>query len=474
MTISKATVYALGEFSNRIGKILAIFLLAYVLDKQQYGIYAYILASSGVLVALLDAGLNTLLILRASVQRFGNIFAMFALAKLFAIFIVVAGFFFVNLSTPLLNNVEASIVVPLVLLSLSLDSQAFIGNALRARLDYLSDSLVKIIASAGFLILLVVLILAHLQLNAVSALWSQATMIGFAVGFGAWRLWAVRADLANPRSHAARGVRAILAISLPFAISSFGASFFNTIDTLVLGSLSEFNANATFSLVHRIGLMSHLPIGILVGFVLPYLTAQFGRSQARRPDRSIVDWMIVLAALAGFSIGQIFVLGVENILVPLLGNQYSEAAHVAATLSLYVVPIYVYSIVTTILTAKRFILSPSLFFAAATMVSAGLDYLVVSHFPPLNVAYVSAFSNWLLMCAFCALYRNRMGEWPLRPRTAALILLAGICTLGLNHFGERSINSAIRIFLLLGSFVAAATLFLQKRHLLTAMSRAAA
>lgn len=46
MTIRKATIYALGEFSNRIGKALAIFLLAYLLAKEQYGIYNYILASS--------------------------------------------------------------------------------------------------------------------------------------------------------------------------------------------------------------------------------------------------------------------------------------------------------------------------------------------------------------------------------------------------------------------------------------------
>jgi O-antigen/teichoic acid export membrane protein len=474
MMIRKASVYALGEFSNRIGKALAIFLLAYLLAKEQYGIYNYILASSGVLVALLDAGVNTLVILRASMQRFGKLFALFALSKLVAVVVVVTGFFLLNLVTPILDNVDAAIVVPLVLLSLSLDSQAFVSNALRARFDYMGDALVKLIASAGFLVLLVALILGGVQLNAVNALWAQATMIGLAVGFGAWRIWVARAELCSPRSHSARGVRTVLAISLPFAISSFGASFFNTIDTLVLGSLSEFNASATFSLVHRIGLMTQLPIVILIGCVLPYLTAQFGKSQAKPPDRQLVDWTILLAALAGLVMGQVFVLGVENILVPLLGAPYAEAAHVAATLSLYVVPIYVYPIVTIILTAKRFILSPSLFFAAATLSSAGLDYVVISRFAPLDVAWVSAFSNWLLMCALCALYRHRIGEWPLRPRTAALIAAAGVCMLALNQLDPGSMNSLIRALLLLGSFAAATTLLQQKRLLQTAMSRAAA
>lgn len=474
MLMRNAKVYALGEFSNRMGKALAIFLLAYLMAKEQFGMYSYILASSGILVALLDAGLNTLVILRASVRRFRNVFKLFVLAKLTSIFIVVSCCLVLNQITPLFDNVSVSIAGPLLLLSLCLDSQAFIGNALRARLDYLGDAVVKIIASAGFMLLLVALTLAHLQLEAVTALWSQALMIGMAIGFGAWRIWNVRTDLANPRSHTMRGVRSIFAISLPFAISSFGASFFNTIDTLVLGTLSQFNANATFNLVHRIGLMSHLPIGILVGFVLPYLTAQLGRSHAKAQDKKLIDWMVALAALAGLGIGQIFVLGVEYILVPTIGSQYAEATQLAATLSLYVVPIYVYSILTTFLTAQRFILSPSLCFAAATLVSAGLGYVVVSQFSPLDVAYVSAFSNWLLMCGFCVLYRKRIGDWPLRPATAGLIVLAGTCTLALNYFTPGNLSLAIRLLLLLVSFAAGVTLFIRRKQLLlTEMSNAA-
>lgn len=466
MIVRKATIYTLGEFSNRIGKSLAVFLLAYLVAKEQYGIYSYLVAASGVVAALLDSGLNTLVILRASVQRFRRLFKLIVICKLAVLGTVVCALLGWNFIAPLFRNLAASAFVPFVAISLALDLQAFVGNSLRARLDYNGDAIVKMVGSLGFLAVLAGMYLLGWQLNAIAALWSQAAILTVAVVIGAMRIWVVRAQFARLGPHVERGFKSLLAISVPFAASSFCGSFFNTIDTLMLGMLSAFSANATFSLIHRVGLMSHVPVGILVGFILPYLTARFGKGRAAPPDREFMDWLISICAIAGLGVSQLYVLGVDWVVVPTLGAAYRDAMHVASVLSLYVVPIYCYSVINTTLIAKRFIVSTSLLFGVATLLSAALDYIVVSTLNPLMVAYVCTSVNWLLLGGFCFLYRTRLGVWPMSASTVALIIVAGSTVVALSFVPSGNVGAAIRLISCCVAAVLAASAYFRKMHLL--------
>lgn len=442
--LKQALVYSSGELVNRLGKPAAVVLLAAMLSKEQYGIYSYAFAMSGVVLAFLDAGLNTLVILRCNRQHFARLFVSIAACKLLVAIVVLLLVVVWNGAAPIFRHTGTQILLPFLLMSALSDASAFLANSLRALHDFHGEAWLKANANLGLLAVLLLFLAVGWAASATAALWIHVVVLAAAVAYGSWRLMAKRTvrSGSHPR-HARAAMAAVVTISLPFAAANVFGSFFSFIDSLVLGHFGFFEVNATFSLAHRIGLLCHFPVGLVMGFLLPlWAERRTGSTRTARVD--LQRSYIVLLAVGAVLVSQVYVLGVSRVLTLFLDGAYADLRATATVLSGYVVPHFSYSLISTALLARRHILVPSMLFAVATVLSLVLDWLIVTHIQATLVMYVTVLANWFLLLAFIFLFRFRVREWPLWPQELLAVVALGAVVIALANLPPTVTGDAIR------------------------------
>lgn len=424
MLIRNTWIYLFGEILNRGGKFLAIYMMATLMAKTEFGRYSFVLSICLVVLVFFDFGVNSLVILRTTWKRVGHLIPLFQLTKLVVTLFVCLALASGEVTFGLIDPIDGRNFTPFLLLCVGWDLQTFTGSALRARLNYVGEMVTKAIANVGFLLVLLVAVLIGLSLDLTAALWLQsaATIVGSIYG-----LLALRRGLKRwlpPLRHARRGLKSIVKIGAPMTLATSGGVLQLAIDSLVLGSNNYLDANASYTLVQRMGQFAQLPMLVVLFAALPYVVEQL-KGGIRRPNVDLLRTIVMLLTWSGIAIGHFFVLAAEWAIPYALGDRYDDVGIYGAVLGLYIIPLYIYPVLTNLLSAMRLVVGVQSLAAASTMVSLILDLIVIRLYGPYAVAWVAVAVAWLFLVACIVFYRIRGCDWPI---DLSIFLLAMIGT----------------------------------------------
>ena len=88
MLLKNTAFFFLGEAFNRTAKFGAVAIIALVMSKREFGAYAFLLSGCLFVLVFLDAGINTMIVMRGSSKKGENLVPLFILTKLVAILFV--------------------------------------------------------------------------------------------------------------------------------------------------------------------------------------------------------------------------------------------------------------------------------------------------------------------------------------------------------------------------------------------------
>jgi O-antigen/teichoic acid export membrane protein len=429
MLLKNTALFSVGEFASRAGKLLSVYVVAMAMAKSDFGTYAFVLSLSLVVVTLFDFGDNSLVLLRLTRSKFASLLSYFYLAKLTttvccSILVLVAYYFAGHV-----GGLYPAVLPAFLAFCVTWDVQTFLCNAQRARHDFAGEMWSKIIANFGFLAALLVVIALHTRISVSIALWVQALAFVIGIGFSFRRLHPYLPHILPPRRHAWRGVKAILRIGAPMTLAASVGVLQASIDSLVLGGSSHLDANASFTIAQRMAQMTYLPLGVLVSVALPYLSEGL-QSGKRALDAKKLDQAFLSLVMAGAVIAQVFVLIGEWVIPHALGPRYGDVAQYNQVLALYIIPIYIFPVLTGLLWVMRVVVATQSLYGVSTLLSLILDIVAIQHFGPFAVVWVAVIVNWALVISFVLLYRLRIRSWPLRWPTV-LVGLLGTVAIGI-------------------------------------------
>lgn len=472
MIVKNSAFLLLGEAVNRGGKMLGFYVVALLLQKTMFGAYSFLISLSVPVMVALDFGLNSVIVYRTSPSRYRRLMPFFLLLKTMVVALVCLGLTGLQ-SLFHLIPVAAPEFAAFLFLCLGYDLQIFMSNSLRTGLDFSGDFWLKLLSNCLFLVALILVLAFHSRLSVTIALWLQAAAFLLSAAWALPRLLAMLPRRVPLRRHRSKGLKAVARISAPMAIAGSAGLLQPSIDSLVLGSTRHFETNASFTLVNRLNQFAQLPVNILIFSGLPYLVEHLGgvrKTIDRKTLWAVVSLLIVVGAIAS----QAFVLVIEWLIPWMLGRQYSDTVSYAAVLSLYVVPLYVYSLLLNLLCIVRQVVATQLIMAAGTLLGLGLDIWVIRTAPASQIMWVTVAGQWFLLGLFTAYYRIKLREWPFGPVQLCLI---GLSTLALLvpwlSFGEANWReSLVRCVILTATISAGAVLALRHKPLILGLLRA--
>jgi O-antigen/teichoic acid export membrane protein len=427
MLLKNTALFSIGEFASRAGKLLSVYVVAMLMAKSDFGTYAFVLSLSLVVMTLFDFGDNNLVLLRLTRAKFASLLPYFYLAKIIttvccSVLLLIAYYFAGHI-----GGLYPAVLPAFLLFCVSGDVQTFLCNAQRSRHDFAGEMWSKIIANFGFLAALLAVVALRTHVSVSVALWVQSLAFVIGAGFSFRRLRPHLKGILPLWRHALRGVKAILRIGAPMTLAASVGVLQASIDSLVLGGTSHLDANASFTIAQRMAQMTYLPLGILVSVALPYLSEGL-RSGKRAPDVKKLDQIFLGLVMTGAVIAQIFVLIGEWVIPYALGPRYADVAQYSQVLALYIIPIYVFPVLTSLLWVMRVVVATQSLYGISTLLSLVLDLVAIQHYGPFAVVWVAVIINWALAISFVLLYRLRIASWPLRWPTV-VVGLAGTASI---------------------------------------------
>lgn len=465
MLLKNTALFTVGEFASRAGKLLSVYVVALLMSKSDFGTYGFVLSLSLVVMTLFDFGDNSLVVLRLTRSKFSRLLPYFYVAKMTTTFgcgvLVVVAYRFAGH----VGGLYPAMLLAFLVYCVTADVQTFLCNAQRARHDFQGEMWSKIIASFGFLTALLIVVVLGMRISVTVALWVQAAAFIVGAMFSFLRILPYLARILPPTRHVRRGVKAILMIGAPMTLATSVGVLQASIDSLVLGGTSHLDANASFTITQRMMQMTYLPIGILVSVALPYLSEGL-KSGKRALSSKALDQAFMMLVIAGAVVAQIFVLLGEWAIPYALGQRYADVAQYSEVLALYIIPIYIFPVLTGLLWVMRVVVAAQTLYGLSTVVSFILDVVAIRYFGAFAVVWVAVAINWALLICFILLYRLRVRAWPLRWPTA-LMGVAGAFSIALPRLlwsraglGE----SALRALIALAFLALLAAMIWWQRH----------
>jgi O-antigen/teichoic acid export membrane protein len=319
------------------------------------------------------------------------------------------------------------VLAPFLLLCIGWDASAFLGNALRTRLNFVGDFLIKIIANGSFLTVLTTLSLIDARINIAQVLWLQAASFVPACLLGFyWTLQGVERALPATR-HAKRGLLSLARIGTPMALAASVGVGQVSIDSIVLGAGAHMEVNASFTLVNRLGQMAQLPVNILIFSGLPYIVDALRGGKV--PDKNLLHIVVALLIGSAIVVANIFILANEWLVPFALGPQYSDVVYFAPWMGFYIIPLYIYPLYSNLLSAMRRVVVTQAISALATIMNLLLDIFVIRLHGPYAVAWVAGSMHWVLLTAFAGYYRWQVGYWPMSKTNVVFAIFGGAAIL---------------------------------------------
>lgn len=463
------SIYGLGELFSRLGKILYVYLLALILLKEDFGYYNYILALAGVILIFLDCGLGANVVLRAHSRKFKRLFGLFLSAKV-AVLTTVSVVFLLYYTAQSIFSTDAltATILLTLLLAIFWDLSAFLANAHRANFDYLGDAVSKVIGNGLGLIFLVAAYIGSVPLTISQALLIQIFSFALVVVWSLVRIrkrgiifypWTVKSW---------RKLLVIIKIGAMFALAASSGSLLASMDMIILGYFKELELLASFSIAHRAGLLTYVPMGIVLGYLLPHLSSSFGQGKSV-PVHRLLDIFMCICCLMALALSQCYILGIEWLIVPRLNESYGDLPSIARIMALYVLPIYVHTVIWTLLCAMRHSVIAQMPAALATLVTAITDLALIHGGQSSLVVWTPVVANWIMLIVLVSIYRIKTGCLPFGKRAVAVYATCFLVMLGISFPGkiDAVVFSMLRFLLVILS-IAGALWFAWKLKILNA------
>jgi O-antigen/teichoic acid export membrane protein len=414
MLTSNATLYTIGEVVNRSCKVASIFLLVNILTKSEFGSYSYLLSMVGVVIIFLDAGINILLQLRASGDRLLRLFKVFFITKILLILTITLGFFLLGaMSLPLVTYPLVEWLPSVLLLSIGWDLSTFLASAHRANFDFLGEAIAKFLWSMVFIIGLATAKILDLQISAFEAVLLQ--LLGFIVAI-IWSLARIGwrgVTILKVRAHIWSQSGKVLSISLPFAFSGALASLLNSIDQLVLGYFSQLDFLASFAIAQKFVLLMYLPLGIVQGFIMPYL-AESTRKTRHVSSLNALEKMLFISLVSAVGLSQLYILAIDWVIIPILGtDKYSDVAEMGRVMVLCLPFMFMHVVLWTVLVSMRFTVLAHIPATIITLVVTSFDYVLISMGQVQLMVWSPVLANFLMLGGLSWIYRLKLRLQPI-------------------------------------------------------------
>jgi O-antigen/teichoic acid export membrane protein len=310
----------LSEVLSRLIKIVLIIYAARILGTSGYGVFSYVLSTTGLITVTADIGITTFLTRQISRERKVNA-AYIATAFAMKLVFVVIGALILIIAVPLITKIEGVVaLIPFMILLVLFDCIRDIVLAIvRGREIMQSEAGIYIFTNAVIVALGLFAIFYFRSSASLIIAYTIGNFIGSSVAFLLYKKYFV-----NIWRYFNRGlIKQIFVESWPYALLSLlGVIMMNT-DIIMLGSLGEASDVGLYSAAYKpVDIMYVIP-GIFVSALLPAMSRMV--KEQNKKLRNTLEKSISTMFLMGLPIVAGGIILSQNIINFLFGSQYIEA-----------------------------------------------------------------------------------------------------------------------------------------------------
>ena len=399
-------IYTIGELFNRASKIASIFILATIMTKTEFGKYNYIIALTSFFLVTFDFGINMMLILRGSNDKLRRLFSIFIYSKLLIYVFTIPCIIFLKYNIPAKDgNSSMMLLYAAIAVSLCIDLHSFFTFANRANLNYLAEAKAKLIAAVVFLGILFALGITKAKIDVYQAILIQCISLLVALTYAVYCIINFGVDIYGVNRNIIRGVKAVLALSIPYTVAAVLAALFNSIDQMIIGQYSEFEYLATFAVVQKIIILMFIPASIIQSYIFPHIATIKYVDGAN----GYLENYLKFALYLGIALSQICILGVEFIVMPfLIDKGYGDILDLTRIMILCLPFMYLHSVFWTLLMARRMTVLANMPATLIVLLIAVVDIMVLEFNEKEFLVWSPVLANILLLIGLAWLYHRRI------------------------------------------------------------------
>jgi O-antigen/teichoic acid export membrane protein len=412
--IKSFSFYSFGEIFSRLGKILFLFILAIIQSKSDYGMFNYLFSIVGLFVVFFDCGLSTYMVVRAKPKNIEYLFNVFLHAKITVISLVFLSTIFLIKFNYIFNKINFVYSLYIIGLAILWDLSVFIGSALRSRFDFFGDSVIKILSSFIPFLFLIIFSYKKSTIGIEEALLSQ--ILGFLVA-DLWGLNRANSSHRIQKISARLKTKIIPLIFMGFMISiaASGAVLLSSIDALILGYFSKLEFLASFSIANKIALMAYIPLGIIIGYLMPFFVKYYRGD--RQFDITFLNNIFIASIFAGLFLTQIYIFGIDFIAANILHAKYQDLITFSSAMSFMILPNFIHPVFWAILASKRSTLAVQMPPAITTLIIIIYDIVSITHFNENYVKWSPFIANSFILLIFILFFRYKYKYLPFNKKT---------------------------------------------------------
>lgn len=401
-------IFTIGELLNRISKIGSIFLLAIIMTKAEFGKYNYIIALTSFFLVIFDSGINIILLLRASNGKLRRLFSTLLYAKLLVYTTIIPCIIFLKYSIPTeAGNSSMMLLYAAIAVSLCIDLHTFFIYANRANLNYLAEAKSKLIAAIVFLSLLFALVITKVEIDVYQAILIQCITLVVAVTYAVYCIINFGVDIKKINRKIIRGVKVVLALSIPYAATAVLAALFNSIDQVIIGQYSEFEYLATFAVVQKIVLLLFIPASIIQSYMFPHMAT----IKSVSGGDGYLEIYLKIALFSGVGLCQICILAVEFVLMPFLTTkEYDDILYLTRIMILCLPFMYLHSVFWMLLIAQRMTVVANMPATLIVLLVGVVDIIALEFNGKEFLVWSPVWANILMLIGLAWLYHRRIEE----------------------------------------------------------------
>lgn len=405
--IKSFSFYSLSEIISRLGKISFLFLLAFLQIKSEYGFYNYLLSISSILIILFDGGINTFVTTRTKNKNLKHIFNVFLHAKVTIVVLITTLFLLLRLKY--FGNIPNLLFISALILGILWDFCSFLGNTLRSRFDFYGESILKIISTVIPFICILIIVFFRTNISSLDALVSQ--IIGFLLA-NIWGIYMTNKNIKISRISPKfqKVIIPLIGSGFLITIAASGGTLLSSIDAIILGSYHQLNFLATFSIANKVAQMAYIPLGIIIGFFMPYLVNQYGGGRKFEPI--LISRISAAAFFLGIVLSQLYIICVDFFITFFLNSKFQDINQFTNFMSYMIIPNCIHPIFWVIFATKKnnFLLQLP---TAITVCIVGLyDYICIESFGVNYIKWSPLIANLFILIFFIVLYRFKYKIMP--------------------------------------------------------------
>jgi len=412
--IKSFSFYSFAEIFSRLGKILFLFTLAIIQSKSDYGMFNYLFSIVGLLVVFFDCGITTYVVVRAKPSNVKYLFNVFLHTKLTVISLVFLSLFFLIKFNYIFNKINFFYCLYIIGLAVLWDLSVFVGSSLRSRFDFFGDSVIKILSSFIPFLFLIIFKYKESTIGIEEALLSQ--ILGFLIA-DLWGLFRVnskhRIQKISPRLKSK--IIPLIASGFMISIAASGAVLLSSVDAFILGYFSKLEFLATFSIANKIALMAYIPLGIIIGYLMPFFVKYYRGNQ--QFNLIFLNNIFIACIFAGLFFTQIYIFGINFVATNILHVKYLDLVSFSHAISFMILPNFIHPIFWAILASKGNTLAVQMPSAITTFVIIIYDIVSITYFNENCLKWSPFIANSFILLIFIVFFKYKNRHLPFTIKT---------------------------------------------------------